>query len=176
MTDRPDAHATPRPERPRGGPSQVTDLFGGCACGQVRYRSRGRTTGCYACHCTECQTRTGSAFALLLPTTETDFAVEGDVLAVAQVEGEGQVARLYACPRCLTRLYTRNPAWPGLIILRAGTLDDRAELEPAFHIWTRSRQGWFTLPEGRPSFETQPYDPAEWRRLLGWPASELEAD
>lgn len=141
-------------------------LTGGCACGQVRFRARGRADRSYACHCTECQTRTGSAFAVLLPVAETHFACEGDVLAVEQTEAGGVAAKLYACPRCLTRLFTRNPLWPGLVILRAGTLDETSRVRPAFHIWTRSRQPWVEVPGDRPAFETQPTDPAEWRRLL----------
>lgn len=141
-------------------------LVGGCACGQVRLRARGRGDRCYACHCTECQTRSGSAFALLLPVAEAGFSVEGDVLAVEQIEAGGVSARLYACPRCLTRLYTRNPRWPGLVVLRAGVMDDTSGVRPAFHIWTRSRQSWVAVPADVPSFETQPTEPAEWRRLL----------
>ncbi len=146
---------------------RAATLVGGCACGQVRYRAKGRADRCYACHCTECQTRSGSAFALLLPVAETHFACEGDVLAVEQTEAGGVAARLYACPRCLTRLFTRNPLWPGLVILRVGTLEETAAVAPAFHIWTRSQQPWLALSDGRPAFETQPTDPAEWRRLLG---------
>jgi hypothetical protein len=147
--------------------TRAGQLTGGCSCGQVRFQVRARADRCYACHCTECQTRTGSAFALLLPVSETFFKVEGDLLAVAQEEAGGVKAKLYACPRCLTRLFTRNPLWPGLAILRAGALDDTAGVAPAFHIWTRSRQPWVCLTDGRPTFETQPTDPAEWRRLLG---------
>ncbi|MBV1879565.1 MAG: GFA family protein [Pseudomonadales bacterium] len=34
---------------------------GGCHCGAIGYEYRGKPICCYACHCTDCQTVTGSA-------------------------------------------------------------------------------------------------------------------
>lgn len=59
------------------------ELTGGCLCGAVRYTLRdGLRFRPYACHCTDCQTRTGSAFsehmlfALADLTFETDGALD----------------------------------------------------------------------------------------------------
>ena len=35
---------------------------GGCACGAVRYRVRGKPTRVGICHCTDCRQETGSVF------------------------------------------------------------------------------------------------------------------
>ena len=37
--------------------------------------------------------------------------------------------------------------------LRAGTLDDTSQVLPAAHIFTRTKQPWFVLPDGVPAFE-----------------------
>jgi hypothetical protein len=103
---------------------------------------------------------------MMLPVAENGFRLTGETLAVQQVEAGNAVATLYACTRCLTRIYTKNAKWPGFVVVRAGTLDDCSGLRPAFHIWTRSRQRWITLPEDVPTFAGQPDDPAEWRLLL----------
>jgi len=141
-------------------------LSGGCLCGAVRYTAAGRLDRSYACHCTDCQIRSGSAFAIMLPVPEAGFAVSGETLAVPQREAHGVEATLHSCPKCLTRLFTRNPLWKGLVILRAGTLERSSEIVPAFHIWVRSRQPWIVLPADRPRFDTQPATPDEWRALL----------
>ena len=141
-------------------------LTGGCACGAVRYTAAVLADRAYACHCSECQTRSGSAFAMLLPVPAASFQVSGETLTVPQEEANGIVATLHLCAQCLTRIYTENPLWSDLRILRAGTLDDSAAASPAFHIWVSSKQTWFTLPLGVPQYETQPTDPAEWGRLL----------
>lgn len=141
-------------------------LTGRCVCGTVQYAAVARADRAYACHCSECQTRSGSAFAMLLPVPVAGFEVTGETLIVQQEEANGVVATLHLCAQCLTRIYTENPLWSDLRILRAGTLDDSAAAAPAFHIWVSSKQRWFTLPPGVPQYETQPTDPAEWRRLF----------
>jgi hypothetical protein len=42
-------------------------LLGGCACGAIRYEITTFPQLLYACHCTDCQTQSGSAFALNMP-------------------------------------------------------------------------------------------------------------
>jgi hypothetical protein len=44
----------------------MTSYAGGCLCGSVRYRLGAEPLTSYVCHCTDCQRRTGSAFALSL--------------------------------------------------------------------------------------------------------------
>ena len=146
----------------------MEELTGRCACGGVSYRVRGKLDRGYACHCTDCQTRSGSAFATLLPVDRSGLVIEGEVGRIVQQERRGVNALLHYCPGCITRLFTHNPSWPDLAILRAGTLDRSAEFVPALHIWTRSAQSWILLPPDTPSRETQPETPEEWRSLL-WP-------
>lgn len=141
-------------------------LTGGCLCEAVRYSAQGRIDRAYACHCSECQTRSGSAFALLLPVPAAGLQVTGELLVAPQEEANGVIAQLHMCALCYTRIHTLNPLWTGLAILRAGTLDNSAAVSPAFHIWTGSKQQWFTLPEDAVTLTTQPADAAGWRELL----------
>lgn len=141
-------------------------LIGGCQCGAVRYTARGRGSNVYACHCTACQKRSGSAFALLLPVSQSGFSCTGETTTLLQEEARGTLASLFSCACCATRLYTTNPLWPKLVILRGGTLDNRSLLSPAFHTWVSSKQEWMILPDGAKQFETQPGSPEEWRAAL----------
>ena len=142
------------------------DLSGSCICGSVTFTARGRPDRAYACHCGDCQKRSGSAFAMMLPVARSKFRVDGETTTIDQKEANGVVAQLHLCTNCLTRIYTLNPIWTDLVILRVGTLADTRAVRPAFHIWTESRQRWLTLPSDAPQFETQPASPDEWRALL----------
>lgn len=144
----------------------VEKLSGSCSCGGVTYKAKARIDQGYACHCTDCQTRTGSAFSTLLPVAAAGLEVQGETRTVIQVEGEGVRAIAHVCPDCLTRLFNRNPLWPDLAILRAGTLDRSAEFVPALHIWTTSAQPWISFPETAVALAEQPQSPDEWRALL----------
>jgi len=52
--------------------------------------------------------------------------------------------------------------------VRGGTLDDPRGVTPDVHIYTRSKVGWVTLPEGAPAFDDY-YDSKQL-----WPAESLE--
>jgi hypothetical protein len=145
----------------------TASLTGGCQCGAVRYTAsqtvkfRG-----YACHCTQCQSQTGSAFALQLWLLADDLKVEGDLIEGQFVKPDGNVVSMFACPHCFSRIYGVNNSRPQFLVLRAGTLDDSASFTPDFHLWTRSKQPWVAIPEGALALETQADSPEEWTRLL----------
>lgn len=140
---------------------------GGCACGKVRYvlRDTGGTQP-YACHCRDCQSRTGTGFMLNLPVSLNQFEVTGELVQAVVPKPDGSNVTQFACPACLSRIHGINSARPGMAMLRAGTLDESDHLVPAVHLWTSRKQPWLQLPDNVPVFETQPADPLEWMRFL----------
>ena len=46
---------------------------GGCQCGQVRYELSGEPIRLIACHCTECQRQSGSAFGMSMLIKKEDL-------------------------------------------------------------------------------------------------------
>ena len=151
--------------------SEAAALSGRCLCGMARYTVRpGFRMQPYACHCHDCQRRTGSAFGIQLGVAEADLSVEGDVVEGRHVQPSGAIASIFACSACLTRLWTSNDQRPGFVNLRAGTLDNSSEIEPAAHFWVSSKQPWIVLPADVIALDTQPQSPAEWMQLLGQPS------
>jgi len=41
---------------------------------------------------------------------------------------------------------------PEILIVKAGTLDDRSDLKPTAEVWTRRAQNWFELSPDRVRF------------------------
>jgi hypothetical protein len=145
----------------------VATMTGGCLCGAVRYVWEGAMRlNAYACHCTDCQTRSGSAFSLQQPVFENELQITGELIERHRPHSGGATARVFACARCLTRIHATNDHRPGLVVLFAGTLDDSASLVPGFHIWTRSMQPWIVLPGNVPSVESSPATLQDWQSLL----------
>ena len=142
-------------------------MDGGCGCGQVRYQiNASQSPVVYACHCTDCQTHSGSAFALQMPVFEAMLSVSGDLITGEVTLPSGAISIVFSCPKCLVRIYTRNGNRPGMVTIRAGTLDASKDVFPKFHLWTDSRQSWVTIPDGAISMEQQPRAIEEWMRLL----------
>ena len=142
---------------------------GGCACGKVRYRLRSAPMFVHCCHCTSCQTETGSAFALnaLIEAGEVGTTKgAAEPLLTPSESGRGQT--IWRCPDCRVALWS-NYAGGGDAIrfVRVGTLDTPAALPPDIHIYTRSKLPWVRLPDGVPAVEEY-YDPAAL-----WPAESL---
>jgi hypothetical protein len=142
-------------------------MTGGCLCGKVRYAvTPTMSFQSYACHCTDCQRRSGSAFGIQQSVLSHDLTVEGELLRGEHVQPSGAVAGIYACKHCLTRLYTDNNLRPGIVNLRAGTLDNSPEMIPAAHLWVQSKQPWVIIPDDAIVMETQPADAAGWLAIL----------
>jgi hypothetical protein len=140
---------------------------GGCVCGAVRYTVRPSIRfRLYACHCTDCQKRSGSSFTLQQTVLTGDYEFEGEMIEGGFTQPSGARARLYACPKCHSRLYGTNDTRPGIAIIRAGTFDHSATLIPDVHFWTRSKQPWIVLPPDAQAMETQPDTGDGWTRLL----------
>jgi hypothetical protein len=129
-------------------------LEGGCRCGRVRYRvALDALPRVYACHCTDCQTWSGSAFSLqfLLPEDQLEVTGEPALFELTSPDGS-RTSRQRACPVCFTRVYNTNTRRPGLAGVRAGTLDDSEKLAIVLHIWTRRKLAGIEIPDDLPAW------------------------
>ena len=132
---------------------------GGCQCGAIRYRVTGRPLTFYACHCTECQKQSASAFGLSLWVRRSDLEIlSGGPKHWERRADSGNVMRCAFCPDCGSRLYHEASDDPEIFSLKGGSLDDLSGLTPVGHIWVRSKQPWVDLA-GLPGdlvFEKEP--------------------
>lgn len=134
-------------------------LTGSCQCRAVRYRCTAVPRAIYACHCTECQRQSGSAFGTSMLVAREAFAfTQGAARSWVRTSDSGRKVNCLFCPDCGTRLVHLPQHSPGLAIVRAGTLDDTKLIRLAGHIWTASRQAWLEIPAGSIAYERQPPD------------------
>ena len=113
---------------------------GGCVCGAARYELSAEPITTYCCHCTRCQSRSGSAFGISMIVSQDSLnSLEGEltehVLAV-----EDRQYPFQRCAECGTPLWATAPHLPGVAVLFPGTLDDSGWVKPKAHIWTQSAQ------------------------------------
>jgi hypothetical protein len=134
-------------------------LTGGCHCGAVRYEISAYPLLLYACHCTDCQRRSGSAFALNMPVSAQAFRiVRGSPIAWRGLSPSGAEVVSWFCGDCGGRINGERPGRPGSTTVRAGTLDETSWLAPGAHIFTQSSQPWVRLPPDVACYETSPAD------------------
>jgi hypothetical protein len=147
-------------------------MSGGCACGAVRYRIASFPLLLYSCNCTDCQTISGSAFALNMPVATEGFRITaGEPKAWRRLSPSGGEVASWFCGECGSRLYGERKSRPQSINVRAGTLDDTSWLVPSAHMFMRSAQAWVVPAAGAECHETSPPDfrplAEKWRAI--WP-------
>src|SRR5258706_7492679 len=132
---------------------------GGCQCRAIRYRISGEPLTVYACHCTDCQRRSGSAFGMTMIVRKNQFEVlTGTPHVFDFVETSGRRRSGAFCQTCAIRLWGESMQPPDVIFLRPGSLDDTSGLEPTAHMWPRSAEPWGVIPHGVVQFRQQPDD------------------
>ena len=57
----------------------MTEMTGGCLCGQVRYSANTEPAFVGVCHCKNCQKQTGTAFSVLVGIPKTAMSVQGQL-------------------------------------------------------------------------------------------------
>lgn len=132
---------------------------GGCVCADVQYELTAEPLALLCCHCTECQTASGSSFILSLKMPYGAVkATRGEAKPYLRPEADGQERHVFRCPRCLTALWSERLDSKEMLTVYAGTLDGSSELDPVAHIWTCDAQPWIIFPEGSLQFPENPPD------------------
>lgn len=127
---------------------------GGCLCGKVRYTLSAEPKICVTCHCKNCQRQAGSALSIIIGVPEDAVEFTGEIKTYNDTGDSGATVRRQFCPECGSPVFTRLEQ-PGLMFIKAGTLDDTSGLQPAFHCYTKSAQAWTPMGD-IPGFETVP--------------------
>ncbi len=119
-------------------------LSGQCQCGNIRYRINGEPLTLYACHCLDCQAQSSSAFGLSMWVNFDDFELQQGKLKSWSTRADDDTEKQCAfCPNCGTRIYHASD--DSIISLKAGSLDDKSQLKPVAHIWTKRAHDWIAL-------------------------------
>jgi hypothetical protein len=132
----------------------MSEFHGGCACGAVRYRLTSGPMFVNCCHCRDCQRQVGSAFVInAIIETDRIEVLSGELKPWRMPTESGRPHDVYRCAECATTLWSDYGGRPQIRFVRAATLDERDEIAPDAHIFTRSKLPWVVLPEDQPAFE-----------------------
>jgi len=130
-------------------------MTGGCLCGQVRYELTADPLMCVTCHCKNCQRQAGSALSIIIGVPEGTIERTGEVKTYNDTGDSGATVKRQFCPECGSPLFSIVAHPPGVVFVKAGTLDDTSSLKPSLHCYTKSKQDWVELGDV-PGFETVP--------------------
>ena len=115
---------------------------GGCACGAVRYQLKGKPLLVYACHCHDCQSRSGAAFTLNMVVLSADVSTSGHFEVREHIARGDRRVRQTWCPACGIAVSAQAPSAPDYATLLAGTLDDAGWVMPIVQTFVESAIPW----------------------------------
>ena len=117
---------------------------GSCLCGAVSYAFDTEPVAAVHCHCTDCQKATGSGFATVFGLSMDDVALDGvsklKYFTIKAPSGNS-VSRAF-CGECGSPMFTEAENNPGMLWIKAGSLDDSDWLAPTDACWTGSARSW----------------------------------
>ncbi len=123
---------------------------GHCACGAVRFKTRGALRDVIYCHCTQCRRQTGH-FLASTAAEDVDIEIEGtENLSWFQSSPE---AKRGFCSVCGSGLFWKNAANSYTSIL-AGAFDEPNDLKAKEHIYVADKGGYYEINDGLKQHET----------------------
>jgi hypothetical protein len=121
-------------------------IDGTCHCGYITYEAEIDPEKVLICHCTDCQTLSGSAFRTVVLIREDTLKLLSGKLKIYVKTAESGAQRSQSfCPECGTPIYSGTVGeGPKVHAVRVGTARQRDELVPKAQCWFRSAQPWVT--------------------------------
>jgi len=119
---------------------------GQCQCGAVRYQLVAKIVTAFACHCTECQRQSGSAFGMAAWLEDAELDLQrGQLKEWVRHTPSGKQMACRFCADCGSRLF-HQVLGSRYLSVKSGSLDDPSQFQPVAHIWVGSKQPWFEVP------------------------------
>ena len=131
-------------------------LSGSCLCGSVTYICSSDPVFAGNCHCLDCKKASGSGYAPTFFVPENAIAITGKVKYYERRGDSGQLARRGFCPDCGSQLFGKPEAMPGLIAVRAGSLNDPTQYKPQADIFVSRAPAWNCMDSALPKFLEMP--------------------
>jgi hypothetical protein len=118
---------------------------GNCHCGQISFEAEVDPDAVRICHCTDCQTLSGSAYRVNVSAPAASFVLRSGAPRIYVKTAESGNKRAHGfCANCGTQIYSIDAQEPRAYSIRVGTLKQRAQLRPTRQIWYRSALPWVT--------------------------------
>ena len=131
-------------------------IEGGCACGDLRYRSNAAPILMFNCHCRDCQRASGGAFTpvVVFAPGILDITKGTPRYYITRSENGGHLHRGF-CPQCGSRVFGK-PDPDGAFqfgAVTASSLDDPNIFKPQHIIFAADAYAWHVMDSNVPRFE-----------------------
>lgn len=135
----------------------MADGFSGaCLCGSVSFQTDSPPQMCGHCHCVDCRKTSGTGHCTHVVVPEVGFTLTGKMKFYDRPADSGNIVRRGFCPECGSALYSTNAAMPGMIFIRASSLDDPEVAVPSMAVYASRAPSWDHVDPSVPRFAVMP--------------------
>lgn len=134
----------------------TTTFSGKCLCGAVRYTCDAEPAVAGHCHCEDCRRSSGSGHSSHMAVPEPSIRLSGELRGYERAAESGNLITRYFCPTCGAPIMSRNSSMPGMLFIRASSLDDLEVFKPQMHVYASRAAVWDARHPDLPSFEKMP--------------------
>jgi hypothetical protein len=113
-----------------------------CSCGSLQAEAVADPVLVAACHCTQCQRRTGAAFGVGVFFPKAAVTTAGPSTTYVRGGQDGRKVRFHFCPTCGTTLYWVADHRPDVVGIAIGAFADPSFATPTLSVWERTRHSW----------------------------------
>jgi hypothetical protein len=130
-------------------------IDGRCHCAAVTYEAEIDPELVSICHCTDCQTLTGSPNRVTVICSAGQIRITGQPPRIYAKTGDnGRTRFQHFCGTCGSPLFTSAEGGPDDWGIRWGSIRQRDQLQPMRQIWCRSAVPWINDLKGLPGRPT----------------------
>ncbi len=116
-----------------------------CTCGALTLSLPELSTLVVACHCLDCQRRTGAPFGVGAFYPAEAVTISGTATRYSRTAASGGRVHSHFCPTCGSTLYWQAEALPGWIGVAVGALADPGHPAPVRSVFEQSKHGWVEI-------------------------------
>ena len=123
-----------------------------CQCGQLSAEVSAPSDAISACHCLDCQRRSGSPFGVIAYFPAEAVAVIGEAKCYTRRTDSDATFTTGFCPDCGATVWARADKHPTLLGVPVGAFADPAFPPPMRSVFEASRHAWVQMPADIPRF------------------------
>ena len=116
-----------------------------CSCGAIALSLPGPTKLVAACHCIDCQRRTGAPFGVGAFYPAEVVTISGTPNEYVRAAESGGKVRSYFCADCGSTVYWKADNLPAMIGVAVGAIADCSFPPPIKSVFERSKHAWVEI-------------------------------
>jgi len=94
------------------------------------------------CYCIDYSNESGTGHITTVAVPDAGLIVTGTLSDYTKMTDDGGKLTKFFCGTCGSTLFTRPEKLPGLVVIRAGTLDDRSSITPQLQMYVSRAPAW----------------------------------